>query len=1309
MMLLRSLSVACVFGVAVASGADWPTYRHDARRSGCAPDALPAALALRWTQHLPTYEMAFPNEARQQFDPSHEPVCAAGILVVGSPADGSVRAFAAETGKELWRFHAEGPVRLAPVLHDGRVLFGADDGQFYCLDLKTGRPLWQRAAFPKDRPDVRLLGNNRLISHWPVRGGAVVVDDTVYFGSGVWPTMGVYVQALDVRTGERRWQNDKLGYLANVRIDHNLRYDAGISPQGYLLATKDRLIVPNGRSHPVALNRADGSLFHFVQGYRNGHCQVVLGGNYAFAGKNGVLGLADFREVGSKWQDAGKDAPNGFVYSKLDQYEGPYHPYKKFPGCDADSVFDGDTAYSLANGIFYTHTLADSGVSEYEIAQGTRKLKPFRWDARMTLRVTTGLSGKTRLFAKAGNTLYGRAGNRVVALQVTGKRPPISLVMDAKVEALPTSMIVAQDRLFVALADGSLLCFGAGAAAATDLAEKPEAVPPVASPELKALLAAKVPQEGIALILGGLNAGETEFLLANTKLRLIVGTDDAAEVEAERRRVAASGVYGFRVERLKGKPLALRLPAYLASSLWLRGSDLGVPTGIQLGQAWTSVHPYGGALCYTGTLAQCTEFATLAKAAQLPGAKIAASGSSVKISRPDGPVGAADWTHETADPARSYFSKDRAVRAPLAPLWYGDGPAYGFIKSKDYGRGVKPQVVEGRVFALQQRSRRLFAYDAYTGRLIWSTQGEGKDKGFITRFASMPDGIYVAGKGRCVVYDPATGKELRRMDFAGAAGKGQPARAAAVVVSEKSVLVAVSAYDTGAIEKGLWDADALVCFDRKTGTIRWQRVAQDRFNTKALAIADGSVFCTDSLSPVTTEKSKRRGEGVKECISTVMALNELTGKERWQHQHRAAYHKNSASSWLSTRGKDDWVAYATETKQLLAGRDKTTLLLDGETGNVVWEKPIGLSQPVVIMGDKFLDQGARFVKLATGESIKNDVFRRGGCNYAVANAFLAFVRDQTVCYIDLESGERHRLRNMRSGCSNSLVAASGVLSIPNFAQGCVCNYPVQTTSAWIHQPEADAWAPAEAFELKPLIADTGIAKLDPAAVATMHAFKRRFLVEDPALADKHLLAHWGFDNVAGKTAPNLSGPKAACQLSNPSFEAFGTGQALRCGGWETKTKGSAVIEPSGCIQDALTFAAWVKIGPEQHKGSGGVFERPQFYRLMIGETKPPYSIGLSVQTTSGWRSVSTPRSIQADQWVHIAGTYDGEVGESVMYINGKQVAKNTSRPGRIRPVSCSIAVGVRDGLAYLSGALDEIRIYNRALGPKAIAPLAKQP
>jgi len=47
---------------------------------------------------------------------------------------------------------------------------------------------------------------------------------------------------------------------------------------------------------------------------------------------------------------------------------------------------------------------------------------------------------------------------------------------------------------------------------------------------------------------------------------------------------------------------------------------------------------------------------------------------------------------------------------------------------------------------------------------------------------------------------------------------------------------------------------------------------------------------------------------------------------------------------------------------------------------------------------------------------------------------------------------------VRSGCSNSLVAADGLLNVPNFAVGCVCNYPIQTAFAMVHMPEAADWA-----------------------------------------------------------------------------------------------------------------------------------------------------------------------------------------------------------------------------------------------------------
>ena len=129
---------------------------------------------------------------------------------------------------------------------------------------------------------------------------------------------------------------------------------------------------------------------------------------------------------------------------------------------------------------------------------------------------------------------------------------------------------------------------------------------------------------------------------------------------------------------------------------------------------------------------------------------------------------------------------------------------------------------------------------------------------------------------------------------------------------------------------------------------------------------------------------------------------------------------------MSVRSQDDWLAYAEAGNQVLAGRGGTTLLLEAETGQPVWEKPLGLAQPVILMGERVLDQSARLIALATGEPLQSNLFRRGGCNYAVANPFLAFLRDQTVCYVDLETGERHRLRNLRSGCSNSLIAASEI-------------------------------------------------------------------------------------------------------------------------------------------------------------------------------------------------------------------------------------------------------------------------------------------
>ena len=147
-------------------------YRCDAGRRGVTQDSLSENLSLAWIRELPKLTPAF-NDDRLQFDAGYEPVVANGYLLIASSLTDSVKAYDTKTGKQLWCFYADGPVRFAPAIWGDLVCFGSDDGCLYCVELATGNLRWKHRAVPSQR---RLLGNKRLISVWPVRGGPVVAD-----------------------------------------------------------------------------------------------------------------------------------------------------------------------------------------------------------------------------------------------------------------------------------------------------------------------------------------------------------------------------------------------------------------------------------------------------------------------------------------------------------------------------------------------------------------------------------------------------------------------------------------------------------------------------------------------------------------------------------------------------------------------------------------------------------------------------------------------------------------------------------------------------------------------------------------------------------------------------------------------------------------------------------------------------------------------------------------------------------------------------------------------------------------------------
>jgi outer membrane protein assembly factor BamB len=253
---------------------DWPTYQRDPLRTGMTDAKLPWPLRLQWVhkaRHPPA--PSWPEEAKHDYwhqkynlpevvtyDKVFHVVGVGDRVYFGSSAEDRLYCLDAASGRERWSFATEGPVRLAPTVHEDRVLFGSDDGHVYCLAARDGALLWKQRLGPEPR---RLPGNGRLISAWPVRTGVLVEEGKAYFCSGVFPSQGVYQGTLDVRDGK---------LLEKQQVT--------VTAQGYPERRGGKLHVATGR--------------------------VTAG---AFVAKLKRLG----REVGKEVNDLPKDYPHAFI------------------------------------------------------------------------------------------------------------------------------------------------------------------------------------------------------------------------------------------------------------------------------------------------------------------------------------------------------------------------------------------------------------------------------------------------------------------------------------------------------------------------------------------------------------------------------------------------------------------------------------------------------------------------------------------------------------------------------------------------------------------------------------------------------------------------------------------------------------------------------------------------------------------------------------------------------------------------------------------------------------------------------------
>jgi len=186
----------------VASGirrvADWPTYRHDATRSGGTDAAIPRALQPAWQAAI----RAAPEQGGGGVTVS-PPVVAVGRVLVADVDAHAVVCLDAASGATVWRFATGGRVDSPPTICDGRVLVGSADGRVYCLRLSDGALVWRFQAAPRE---ARTVARDQVESVWPVHGSVLVSGGTAYVAAGRSSYLdgGIVMYGLDPATGAVR-------------------------------------------------------------------------------------------------------------------------------------------------------------------------------------------------------------------------------------------------------------------------------------------------------------------------------------------------------------------------------------------------------------------------------------------------------------------------------------------------------------------------------------------------------------------------------------------------------------------------------------------------------------------------------------------------------------------------------------------------------------------------------------------------------------------------------------------------------------------------------------------------------------------------------------------------------------------------------------------------------------------------------------------------------------------------------------------------------------------------------------------------
>ena len=1018
-------AIACVLAGVLAwsvaasplAAADWPMYRGDAGRSACAAEPLPAKLKLLWryeSRNRP--EPAWRGmDTRMTFDWAYQPVVAGGRLFFGSSADGKVYALDAATGVEQWTFFTGAPIRFAPAAWKDRLFVASDDGYLYCLAASDGRVLWKRRGGPSDSS---VLGNGRIISRWPARGGPAVADGVVYFAAGIWPSEGIYVYALDAATGRRLWCNDRCGTLDMGQPHGGAQARSGISAQGYLVVAGDRLLVPTGRAVPAVFRRRDGKFLYFrlrANGTMSGGGEVLAGGSMFFT-SGGYRGTAFHLSNGAR-------IPTGIRVT------------------------------GAAAGL-KTTILASRGKA---LAFDTRKMWIRKSVRDRKGRKTTRLALAKPLWKRktptdltamvlAGDAVVFGAPGKILAVDLKTRKTRF----ETEISGRPYALAVADGRLYASTDAGTVYCFGAGASGQPRIV-KPAAPALLADAEGPYVAAAEEIlrrsniREGYCVDLACGDGSLAHALATRSKLHIYALAADATQVARLRRKFDTAGRYGTRVTVHLASKARTHYPKYFANLIVSGESVAGSSSGGAVARDHRMLRPCGG-VAMTGR-----------------------AGAMTRTIR--GPLPRAGrWTHQYADPANTNCSADE-LRGPLRMLWFTDPALH--MPSR-HGRGPAPLFLDGRLFV--QGVNAVRCVDAYNGRRLWEypLPGIGKDYdaehlvGLAAtggNYCVTADGVYVRTGAECLRLDPATGKLTRRFAAPPSPGAGKPGAWGLVARVGDTLFGSVLntkhrlqwQHRNVDMSKMLSESALLFAMDVRTGNVKWKYTPKHSIRNNAIAFGSGNVFLIDRPLALRDRPAYRTdGEGRNKVppkdkipahpTGTLVVLDAETGISRWQTDDNiygtvlsySQAHNILVMSYLPTRFRQP---------SEVGGRMAGFRIRDGKWKRI-WDKKAGFRNAHPILNGRTIYAQPSAWDLLTGRK-KPFAFQRSyGCGIASGSKHLMLFRSAVLGYLDVaRPGRTENYGGIRPGCWINAIPAGGLVLMPDATERCICSYLIKASIA----------------------------------------------------------------------------------------------------------------------------------------------------------------------------------------------------------------------------------------------------------------------